>query len=209
MAAICPTITVSNEQEYLRQLDNVKDFATRLHIDLMDGQLAPTKSISADKIYWPDNIEANIHVMYQQPMDLLNQLVKLKPSMVIIHAEAEVEHQHFAIHLRDNGIKAGLAVLQNTSIDSITDLIPSFDQVLIFGGNLGYQGAQADLSMLDKVVKLRASYPDLEIAWDGGVNDQNVKQIVEAGVSVINVGSYIQASSSPKDAYDKLLSSLS
>lgn len=208
MAVVCPTITVSSEEEYSKQIANVKDFAARIHIDLMDGQLAPTKSIPLDKVWWPDNITADIHLMYQKPMDQLDLLVELKPNMVIIHFESEVEHEHCAVHLKDNGIKTGLAILQDTPLDSITNLISSFDQVLIFSGKLGYQGGRADLSMLGKVKQLRVINPDIEIAWDGGINDYNAKQLVEAGVDVLNVGGFIQHSDNPKDAYDKLLSSL-
>ena len=66
-----------------------------------------------------------------------------------------------------------------------------------------------DLGLLDKVQKTAEHHPDVEIAWDGGISDQNAKQLVNGGVDVLNVGGFIQKSENPKDAYDKLLSVIS
>jgi hypothetical protein len=47
----------------------------------------------------------------------------------------------------------------------------------VFSGNLGYHGGQADLDLLDKVRKARELKPTIEIGWDGGINDQNAREI--------------------------------
>jgi len=80
----------------------------------------------------------------------------------------------------------------------------SFDHVLVFSGNLGRHGGEADLGLLEKVRQIKAHHPEVEIGWDGGINDQNVKQLVEAGVEVLNVGGYIQKADDPEHAYATL-----
>ena len=82
--------------------------------------------------------------------------------------------------------------------------LPTSDQVLVFSGNLGYHGGEADLGLLEKVKKIWQHHPECEIAWDGGINDQNVQQLVDAGVSVLNVGGFVQQSADPEAAYAKL-----
>lgn len=201
---ICPTITAYDLAEYSRQIRQVADFADRIHIDLMDGEFAPTKSPELSKIWWPHSIKADIHLMYQNPMDYLEQLIKLRPRMVIIHNEAHVHHMHFAAELHKEGILAGLAVLRDTPIEYAYQIMHSFDHVLIFSGNLGYHGGEADLGLIDKVAKVRNHHPEVEIGWDGGINDANAKQLIEAGVDVLNVGSYVQKSDNPLAAYAKL-----
>lgn len=201
---ICPTITAYDLAEYSRQIRQVADFADRIHIDLMDGEFAPTKSPELSKIWWPHSIKADIHLMYQNPMDHLEQLIKLRPRMVIIHNEAHVHHMHFAAELHKEGILAGLAVLRDTPIEYAYQIMHSFDHVLIFSGNLGYHGGEADLGLIDKVAKVRNHHPEVEIGWDGGINDANAKQLIEAGVDVLNVGSYVQKSDNPLAAYAKL-----
>ena len=201
---ICPTITAYDLAEYKLQINKVAAFADRIHIDLMDGEFAPTQSPELAKIWWPAQLKTDIHLMYQNPMDYLEQLIKLKPRMVVIHNEAHVHHMHFAAELHKAGILAGLAVLKDTPIEYAYQIMHSFDHVLIFSGNLGYHGGEADLGLLDKVAKVRTHHPEVEIGWDGGINADNVRQLIEAGVDVLNVGGFIQKSANPAAAYAKL-----
>src|ERR1700748_3030028 len=192
MASTCPTITATGPHEYRRQMEQIEPFAKRIHIDLMDGIFAPTKSPGLDQVWWKPEIVADIHLMYRRPIEQLSALVKLRPHLVVIHAEAEGDHAHFADSLHKVGIRAGLALLQGTSVESVQNIIENFDHALIFSGHLGYHGGEADLSLLNKVRQVRKLYPHIEIAWDGGINNQNAPQLVEAGVDVLNVGGFIQ-----------------
>jgi ribulose-phosphate 3-epimerase len=205
VSIICPTVTAYDFEEYSRQLRLITKFADRVHIDLMDGQFAPTVSPSLSEIWLPVHGPlVDIHLMYQEPMAVLDQLVKLKPHMVVIHNEAHVHHMHFVAELHKHDIKVGLAVLRETPIEYAYQIMHSFDHVLIFSGNLGHHGGHADLGMLDKVRKVQEHHPDVEIGWDGGINDHNAKVLAEAGVDVLNVGGFIQKSHHPEAAYATL-----
>lgn len=150
MATICPTVTAFDAHDYRAQMELVTKFAERVHIDLMDGIFAPTKSPSLDQIWWPEDVTADIHLMYQNPMNYLDKLVQLKPNLVIIHYETQDNLAHMATHLHENGIKTGLAILSETPAEKAFDLLPCFDHVLVFSGKLGYHGGEADLSNLEK-----------------------------------------------------------
>jgi ribulose-phosphate 3-epimerase len=202
---ICPTVTAFNPHDYRAQVEQLETFATRIHIDLMDGQFAPTLSPPLGQIWLPNRITSDIHLMYRQPMDYIKQLVDLMPNLVIIHSEAEVNFKDFADRLHQAGIKAGLALLSETTVESCDQEIKYFDHVLIFSGKLGFHGGQADLGLLDKVNELHKKYEKLELSWDGGINDENAKKLIEAGISVLNVGGFIHNAVSPKQAYAKLL----
>lgn len=206
MAVICPTITAFNEYEYKAQLLRLQPFAQRVHIDLMDGEFAPTTSPGLDKVWWPHEFTADIHLMYQRPMDHLEQLIHLKPNLVIVHNEAHVHHMHFAAELHKAGIKAGLAILRETPIEWAYQIMHSFDHVLVFSGNLGHHGGEADLGLLDKVYKITQHHPEAEIGWDGGINADNAQQLIDAGVEVLNTGGFIQKSDHPEQAYKQLAS---
>lgn len=205
MAVICPTVTAFEPHEYREQMECASQFAGRVHIDLMDGEFAPSVSPDLLQIWWGHNILADIHLMYQRPMDHLQQLLKLRPHMVIVHNEVTVHHMHFAAELHKEDIKVGLALLQDTPAQYADQILHSFDQVLIFSGNLGFHGGEADLGLLEKVKHIRMQHPEVEIAWDGGINDQNAKLLVDAGVDVLNVGGFIQKSDDPANAYATLV----
>ncbi len=201
--SICPTITAYNLQQYNEQLSKLSKLTNKLHIDLMDGNLAPTVSINISEIHWPNEIKPDIHMMYKQPMLCLNQVIKLSPRLLIVHIESIVDHEYLTNKLHQSGIKCGIALLQDTPIKSLDTVIDIYDHVLIFSGHLGYHGGVANLDHLDKVKYIKDKYPDKEIGWDGGINDKNIKQIYSCGVKVFDVGGYI-SNNDPKNAYATL-----
>lgn len=208
MAIICPTVTAYDPHQFREQMERIAPFAERVHIDLMDGDFAPTTSPSLEQIWWSMGLTADLHLMYRRPMDCLQQLIKLRPHMVIVHNEADIHHMHFAGELHKEDILVGLAILHDTPIEHAYQIMHSFDQVLVFSGNLGHHGGTADLGLLDKVSKIKAHHPDAEIAWDGGITDQNIEQLISAGVNVLNVGGFIQQADNPAAEYSRLQSLL-
>lgn len=204
MPIICPTVTAFDPHDYRTQMERLLPFAHRVHIDLMDGDFAPTKSPSLGQIWLPHELVCDLHIMYRHPMEYLEQIIKIKPNMVIVQAEAEVHHMHFAAELHKHDIETGLAILQDTPVSNIEQIMHSFDQILVFSGNLGYHGGHADLGLLDKVRDIRLHHPEVEIAWDGGIEADNAKQLIDAGVDVLNVGGFIQKSDDPAGAFKSL-----
>jgi ribulose-phosphate 3-epimerase len=204
MATICPTVTAFTTTEYRQQLERIQQFALRIHIDFMDGNLSPTVSPSPSEAWWQPGPKVDLHVMYQKPLEILEDLVALQPQLIIIHAEAE-GIRDFLIECQDLGIALGLALLQQTKPKDIIELLPLIDHVLIFSGNLGHFGGVVDLTLLDKVKELKKYKPNLEIGWDGGINSSNAATLVNGGVDVLNTGGYIQKATNPEEAYDTLV----
>ncbi|HWT55780.1 MAG TPA: hypothetical protein VN031_01965 [Candidatus Microsaccharimonas sp.] len=203
--SICPTITAETPDEYMEQMERVESFATRIHVDLTDGDFAPHKLVNFDQVWWRGNRTIDLHVMHRYPVDHAEIILAMAPRLVIVHAEAEGNLMNFIDHLHRHGIEVGLALLQRTRIEDIAPALEAIDHLLIFSGNLGYQGgSEADMDLLSKVKKAKELNPRIEVGWDGGVNDQNIREIAEAGVDVINVGGFIQKSENPAKAYATL-----
>lgn len=202
---ICPAVLATTEAEYAQQMRKIAPFAKRIQIDLMDGDFATPKSIGLDKVWWPAGMQADIHLMYRQPMDYLKQLIHLQPHMVIIHVESMFHHMHFAAELHKEGIEAGLAILPDTPVANIEQILNSFDHLLIFSGHLGHFGGLADLELLRKVQEAKEHHPDLEFGWDGGVGLENAKQLAAGGIDVLNAGGAIMNSDNPAEAYKTLV----
>ncbi len=204
-AVVCPTITAADPGAYKQQMDKVIPFAGRLHLDVADGRLTPRKLIDIDQLWWPGNISVDLHVMYQKPFEYIDLFIVQHPELVIVHAEADGDFTGFANRMHHHGIEVGVALLPPTSVDMIKPALHYIDHVLIFSGNLGYQGgSRADLALLKKVMVLRSLKPTLEIGWDGGVNNQNTDDLVKAGVDVLNVGGFIQQALNANKAYNTL-----
>lgn len=206
MAVICPTVTPLSVDQYNEQMRRISPFASRIQIDLMDKDFTDSDSeVGLDDVWWPVGVEVDIHIMYKDPFKYLETILQLKPSLVIIHVETMIHHMHFAAELHKEGIKAGLALLPETPVANVEQILHSFDHMLIFSGNLGHFGGEADLSLVSKAHEAKEHHPELEVGWDGGINPDNAKSLSEAGIDVLNVGGYIQNSDNPQDSFEKLL----
>lgn len=206
MTSVVPTVTSETPEAYNLQLQEVRSFARRLHIDLMDGQFAPNISVDFDSVWWPADIRVDLHVMFAAPFRHTALLCSLSPALVIVHAEADGDFAEFARAMHRHGIETGIALLPQTPVAKIIPALDMIDHALIFSGNLGHQGGStADLKLLDKVRELRKAKPTLEIGWDGGVNDTNAAGIAAAGVDVLNVGGFIRTGHDPLAQYDAIV----
>jgi ribulose-phosphate 3-epimerase len=203
-ATICPTVLANTTDDYREQMERLAHFAIRVHIDVADGIFAPTKTIAIDDIWWPGGMRADLHIMYKAPFEHTALLVDLQPQLVIVHAEAEGDFVQFADFAHRHGVEVGVALKHETSPDTIAPALQYVDHVLVFSGNLGHFGGQADKRLLAKVLHLKQLKPALEIGWDGGVNDQNASLLAAGGVDVLNAGGYIQHAPNPRIAYEKL-----
>lgn len=204
MAVVCPTITSENNHQYREQMERVAPYVKRVHIDFMDGEFAPSKSAGLQQAWWPEKLVADLHVMHQNPEKDVDQIIRLKPHLAIVHAEANGNFVVIARKLQEANIKVGVALLAKTSVDVIKPALEYLDHVLIFSGDLGHFGGQADLHLLEKVKQAKELKHTLEIGWDGGISDANIQALVEGGVDVLNVGGYIQRAENPKERYDIL-----
>lgn len=209
MIDICPTIDAEDLDTYRKQVERIVSFTHRVHVDLGDGSFTPNILVPIDQVWWPGGVRADLHVMYRRPFEHLKSLIALGPQLIIVHAEADGDFMGFVKQVHQHSIEAGVALLQQTPVETILPALEHIDHVLIFSGNLGHQGgSQADLKLLEKVKAIKAARPNIEIGWDGGINEQNIKQIVSAGVEVVNVGGYLQHTDSPEKAYETLKGAL-
>lgn len=204
MSLICPTVTAYDINSFNQQIELVSSFASRIHIDLMDGIFTTTKSPEIADICIPDNLVVDIHVMYQNPVDILDYLIKLKPNLVIMHAESDADIPYLASVFRQQQILSGVALLADTQVKSCEYILPHVQHGLIFSGKLGFHGGQADLNQLNKAGELKKLNRYLEIGWDGGATSHNCQNIASNGVDVINVGSAIHRSDNPAMSYELL-----
>lgn len=199
---ICPTVLADTVDDYRDQIGAIQGFASRIQIDLGDGRFT-TETVGLADVWWPEHITADIHLMYKEPLKVVADLVALKPGMVIVHAESDEAGKALEL-LREQHIRTGVALLQQTSVESAADLIRLSDHVLIFSGSLGSFGGQVDLSLLGKVPQIRNIEPDIEIGWDGGINADTARRLADGGIDVLNVGGAIQKASHPENAYRDL-----
>lgn len=206
--SIVPTILTDNKKDFRDQVEKINTFTRRVQIDVTDGIFAPNQTLDVTNIWWPKNWTADLHLMATNPSEHLETILKLNPSLCILHAEASEDLTPSFLRLKDAGIRTGLALLPPTYPGNLKQYIDLVDHVLIFAGQIGMQGSQADLMQMEKIALVRNMKPEVEIGWDGGANISNVRALAHADLDVINVGSAISKAENPAEAFQQLVAEI-
>lgn len=205
MSQIVPTILCETPDDYKATIERLAPFAKRVHIDLADGEFAPTFTVGVNQLWWPQEWEVDIHAMVAHPSQYVDALIQMKPKTVIFHAETSDDLVPIIQKLKSVGIKAGVALLKPTVPSTVQDYIENADHVLVFSGDLGHYGGTASLMQLEKVRLIRNIHPEVEVGWDGGANAENAFSLVQGGVDVVNCGGAINKAADPAAAYKTLV----
>lgn len=201
---IVPTILTNSTEQYKQIVSVYQPFAKRVQVDIADGTFAPNKTIPVNNVWWPQGWETDIHMMVVRPSEHMPVLLQLKPSLVIFHVETGENLLPMFDQLHEAGIKAGIALMRSSFPGNYKDFINAADHVLIFAGEIGKQGSQADMLQTEKIQLVKDINPNCEIGWDGGANLKTTRAIAKAGADVINVGSALATAQDPKAMFDAL-----
>jgi ribulose-phosphate 3-epimerase len=205
MSVIAPCITAETEDQYRSAIEKYTPFASRVQVDISDGEFAPVFLLGPDKVWWPAEWIIDIHAMVAHPTDYVDQLIALKPHLIIFHVETDVDLLPLIEKIKKYGIKAGVALLKPTVPETVAEVIRAADHVLVFSGDLGHYGGTASLMQLEKVRLMKVINPNVEIGWDGGVNVDNAFTLTQGGVDVLNVGGAIANADDPSSVYATMI----
>lgn len=194
---ISPSLLAANFTrlgEEIKKLE--KNGINCLHIDVMDGNFVPNISFGPDQIKMlrpVSKMEFDVHMMVVEPDRYIKNFVEAGADSITVHAEA-TRHLHRTIQLiKSFGKKVGVALNPATPLEELTYVLNLLDRVLIMTVNPGYGGKKFIDDMLDKVkqiasIKKENKY-NFEVQVDGGINKDNLINIVKAGATDIVMGS--------------------
>lgn len=204
MAQVVPCIMAETADEYKAAIERVQLFAKRIHVDVSDGEFAPTFLLNPDQVWWPQGWQADIHAMVMRPIEYVDRLIALNPSLIIFHVETGMNLLPVIEKIKQANIQAGVALLRSTVPSGVADVIKAVDHVMIFSGDLGKHGGTASMMQVEKVRLIKEINPDVEIGWDGGVNLENAFSIARGGVDVLNAGGVFASAESPVGTYNAM-----
>ena len=169
-----------------------------VHVDVMDGHFVPNLTFGPpviQKIRPVSKLTYDVHLMIEQPELSIEQYVKAGADRVTVHFET-CPHLHRTIQqIRGLGVKTGVTLNPSTPLEAIEPILPEVDLVLIMSVNPGFGGQSYIKSSTEKIATLRKMLDDTgsdaELEIDGGANLETIPEIVEAGATVLVVGSAI------------------
>ena len=203
---IAPSILAADFGNLEQQVREVSESgADLIHVDVMDGQFVPNISLGevvVDAIRRATHLPLNIHLMIQQPDNLLPNFMKAPSDQIIVHAEA-CPHLHRTVErIKSQGQQVGVAVNPGTPLSALEEVLPLLDMVLVMSVNPGFGGQSFIPGTLGKIERLRQTITgggyDAQIEVDGGIKaDWTAKECVKAGASILVSGTGIFNSEEP------------
>jgi len=186
--------------------------AGQVHVDVMDGRFVPNITLGpaiVEACHRATSLPIDVHLMIEGAERYLDAFVDAGASSVAVHVEALSHLQRAVEHLRKRGARPGVALNPSTPIGSLEEILPEVDFVLVMSVNPGFSFQTFLPSSLDKIRRLRdairARSLGARIQVDGGVNRDNIRTVVEAGVEIVVAGNAAFSGGDPEAAVRKLL----
>jgi ribulose-phosphate 3-epimerase len=202
---IAPSVLAADFANLQRDIEMINNSeADWFHIDIMDGVFVPNISFGMpvlEAITKHAKKTIDVHLMIVNPDQYIKTFKALGSDILTVHYEA-CTHLHRTLQaIKNEGMKAGVALNPHTSIDLLEDVINDIDMVCIMSVNPGFGGQSFIENTYEKVKKLKELITrkgaSTLIEIDGGVTNKNAVQLVEAGANVLVAGSFVFKAENP------------
>ena len=205
---IAPSILSADFAHLAREIGKAeKGGADLIHLDVMDGHFVPNMTIGPPvvaAIRKITRLPLDAHLMIEKPERFLESFVEAGVNRLSVHVEADVHMDRTLNFLRDNKVQAGVAINPGTSLHSLDEILPLADYVLIMTVNPGFGGQEFIPSTLKKIRRLRESVVcngyRTRIEVDGGIDSDNLRDVLEAGAEIVVMGSAVFKSRKKRNA---------
>ncbi len=211
---ISPSFLSANFGELNKDIELInKSKAEWFHLDIMDGVFVPNISFGMPIIKQIRNKTSKIldvHLMIVEPQRYIKEFKDAGADILTVHYEA-CNHLHRTVQtIKSEGMKAGVALNPHSAVSLLEHIISELDMVLIMSVNPGFGGQSFIEESYNKVKELKAlitrKQSNTLIEVDGGVNNTNAKQLLDAGVDILVSGNYIFKSNNPVETIAQLQS---
>lgn len=169
-----------------------------IHIDVMDGVFVPNISFGIPVVRGlRGQVDTffDVHLMIVDPIRYIPRFAEAGADGITVHAEACEDLKAAVEEIRKCGKRVGVAISPDTDIDAVLPVLPELSMALVMTVYPGYGGQKIIRETFNKVRHLRQIAEErglsLDIEVDGGVNRDNVGEIMEAGANVFVAGTKV------------------
>lgn len=182
--------------------------ADLIHIDIMDGFFVSNNTIEKfdmGKLSKYSKKKFDVHLMVDNPEDHIEKYIKPLTEYISIHIESKGDISKSLNKIKNNNIKAGLAINPDTKISDLYQYIKLIDMVIIMSVYPGKGGQKFIENTFDRVKILRKSSNNIDISVDGGVSSLNSYNLISNGASTLVSGSFLMKSENINDSIKNML----
>ena len=169
-----------------------------LHFDIMDGHFVPNITfgpVIVEALRDKTNLPFHVHLMIERPDEYIERFAEAGANLLSVHVEACTHLQRTIQHIKDQKVKAGVALNPATPLDTIEYVLDDLDMILIMTVNPGFGGQDFIRGMLPKIRKARRMIEErrlkIDIGVDGGINDKTAPLAVRMGANILIAGSAV------------------
>ena len=196
---ISPSILSANFSKLGSEIQSLeKAGADLIHIDVMDGHFVPNITIGPEVIKQLrkyTSLPFDVHLMISPVDNFIKNFADAGADIITIHPEATNNLINSIKSIKSLNKKAGVSLNPNTKVEKVFPVLDLIDLVLVMSVNPGFGGQKFMKEVLDKVKMLRKEInlkkSETQIEIDGGINFENAKMAVEAGVDILVSGTTI------------------
>lgn len=215
MPIVAPSVLASDFGNLAKEIEMLnRSEAEWIHLDVMDGVFVPNISYGMPVIKTIDGLTDKIldtHLMIVQPERYIKEFKEVGADILTVHYEA-CTHLHRTVQaIKDEGMKAGVALNPHTPVELLEDIIRDIDLLLIMSVNPGFGGQKFIRNTYEKLVRaselIDRKNADVLIEVDGGVGPGNAEQLAQLGADVLVAGSSVFSAHNPLAVISELKNS--
>jgi ribulose-phosphate 3-epimerase len=212
MIEILPSILAADFTRLGEQVAQVEAAGGRmLHVDVMDGHFVPNLTLGppvVESLRRATRLILDVHLMIEDPDFFAPIFIEAGADHVLVHQEACRNLDRTLHMIRDHGAKAGVVINPATPVSLLEDVLDIVDSVLVMSVNPGFGGQSFIPNSLKKVRELahrrRERRLHFAIEIDGGITQENVADVVHAGVEWVVAGTSIFHTVNPGTAFERM-----
>ena len=206
-----PIDDFQNIIEYAKQMQGVAEF---LHCDIMNENFVQKNTYDYNLV---KNINRNsaimldVHLMVNEPLNDVPKYIEAGANILTVHYEAFENKEDLVNvlkYIQENHTLAGISLKPETPFKDVRSFVFNCDVVLVMGVEPGASGQKLMDSVYDKVKEIyefrQSNNLNFKIEFDGGVNPETAKKLIECGVDILVSGSYVYNSKNRALAVDEL-----
>ena len=214
-------IFVSVSTDPLKEYQKITEYASfmqgkadMLHCDVMDGMFVENKTYDArllDGINKNSLIMLDVHLMIDEPEYYYQEYIDAGANIVTLHVEAFKNQEllpEVIKKIQAQHVLAGLAINPETTFKEVKMFLYDVDVVLVMGVEPGESGQKFMPEVLNKIKQIDKFRADNNLSYkievDGGINEQNAKALIDAGVDILVSGNYVYSAQDKEKAIETL-----
>lgn len=214
MPIIAPSVLAADFGNLQRDIEMInRSNAEWIHLDVMDGVFVPNISYGMPVIKAIDDLSdkvLDVHLMIVQPERYIKDFKEVGADVLTIHYEAST-HLHRTVQaIKDEGMKAGVALNPHTPVHLLEDIIKDIDLLLIMSVNPGFGGQKFIQHTYEKIVQaaelIDRKNAEVLIEVDGGVGPGNAAQLTQLGADVLVAGNAVFSAVDPLETIREMAS---